>query len=147
MTERSRLAASPGELHFGDKTLRMRPLTDRDIGELDGWLRQRIIRSARESLPPGSTQAEREETLSLAMREAATASLISPYGVRVMSTPEGLARLVWQSVRLDHPEQTPESILALLYSPENIRAANEAFMELNSVPESKNPEAPQQPTA
>lgn len=124
-------ASYPLDLADGT-TYQFSPLTDKDIDEIDGWLQARVIENARRSLTPDMTQAERDELQSLAIRESLSVSLISPQGARMLATVQGMTRLVWQSVKRNHPGVTEDQIRAHMLSPENIQRANAAFSKVNN---------------
>jgi hypothetical protein len=128
----ARITAAPTLIKFVDgTTYKFSPLTDRDLDELDEWLQFKIIDIARRSLPPTATKAEREETLSIAQREACSITFLSPRGVEMMSTLAGMVHLCFISVVKAHPEVTEETFGTLLRNPDNLRVVNEAFTRVN----------------
>lgn len=137
-----KLTAASMPLKIGSKTFQASPLSDKDLTELDNWVRADFIRTARKSLTPDMSTAEREETLSVAMRIAQTLCAFRGSGARQLASVDGMIRLVWQSVKHNHPNVTEDELRALLLTPE---AAAEAIAETNSVfamlnmPEQKQP--------
>ena len=109
----------------------MTALSDRDMTELDEWVRSRYIDMARKSLPSDATQEQREETMRLAMDRAIGLTFMSGIGARMMATIEGVARLTWQSLRARQPNLTYEQVKAYMFSKENVKCANERWKELN----------------
>ncbi len=103
MTNRAQATAAPGEIRIGDKTYQMSPLSDKDIGELDNWIRVRVVRLARQSLIGGETSAERRETMQAAFEYATSLTWLDK-GAEEMATLEGAARLLWQVLKKNHPE-------------------------------------------
>jgi hypothetical protein len=118
----------------------MAPVTDKDISELDEWVQARYIRIARDSLPSDASPEEREETIRIAMLQAQSLTWLSGHGAKMIATVAGMTRLVWQSIRREHPDVTEEDLREHMFSPENIEAANIAFKKLNS-PSKKGPKA------
>lgn len=119
-------------------SLIMSPLSDKDIAELDSWVQSVCIDNARRSLPPNATQKEIELTMNSAMTTAMGLTAFGGSGARLMSTPRGVARLVWQSCRKNHPTLTVEQVTEYMFNPQNINHANLIFRKLN-VPESSGP--------
>ena len=132
-------ASSPIQLKHTDKETgevrtieyRMRPLSDVDMTELDEWVRSTYIANARKSLGADCTQTEREETLSLAMTQAVGMSFLSGIGARMMGTVDGVARLVWQSIKAEHPDVTVEMVKGYMFDKANIAEGNRKWKELN----------------
>lgn len=111
------------------------PLTDRDIIELDEWVRAEFIAAARDSLEGETDAALRAETLAVAMREAQGMTFMSGHGPRVLATPAGLSRLLFVSARKRHPELKEDELRPLLLDPNNRDAVNEAFARVNLAPD------------
>lgn len=131
----SKLTAASLPIVIGGKTYQASPLSDKDLAELDNWVRADFIRTARQSLTPGMTSAERDETLSIAMREAQGLCAFRGTGAKQLATLPGMIRLVWQSIKRNHPTTTEEELSALLLTPdkaaEAIAEANSVFAQLN----------------
>ena len=131
MTTHAQATASPAEIHLGSLRLRLSPLTDRDISELDQWLQQRVIRTARASLAADASPEERRETIAIAIETAATLTWMSATGARLMSTIDGWAQIIWQGAHRDHPDMTPGEIRKHLMDPGALDEARETFERLN----------------
>lgn len=108
------------------------PLSDVDISELDEWVRARIVKTARDSLDSTLSPAERIETLEVAMRLAQGESMLSAQGARILGTVDGMARLMWQTIRHRHPNLELETLRGYMFDPRNVEAATVLFRELNS---------------
>lgn len=126
MTTKAEATAAPVPFDMGSVEFQLSPLTDRDISELDNWLRARMVRAARESLPDDATPEQRQETIGAAVVATAGVCLLSDLCASVMATPDGLARVIWQSVKRNHPGLTPEDVEVLLFKETN--AIDEALM-------------------
>lgn len=114
-----------------DVELLLAPMTDRDMTELDEWVRAEFIRNARNSLGETATAAERQETLTLAMQQSFGLTFISGMGAKMMGTVDGIARLVWQGCKSNHDGLTFEFVKDLMFSQQNVAASNAAWKSLN----------------
>lgn len=133
-TDRQAATAASAPLTFVDGTVyQMSPLSDKDIAELDAWVQSRIICMARESLPVDATKIERDETLSIAIRIASSTTWMSGQGAKLLATVPGWTRLVWQTIKRNHPNVTEEELSEHMFSPENVREVNRVFTEQNVV--------------
>jgi len=83
----------------------MSPLTDRDLEELDNWLRVRIIRLARRSTE-GLSEKEATATMNQAFAFASKLSWTSDEGASLMATRDGVAKVLFQGIHANHPEVT-----------------------------------------
>lgn len=111
-------------LELGDTELSIRRLTDKDITELDEWVKSRIIQLARASLSDSMTSDEREEFLGIAMRQAMRTTFLSGDGAKMMASLDGLARIVYQGL-VDKASMSFEDIRSALLVPENVRRVGE----------------------
>jgi hypothetical protein len=139
------VTAASFPITLAGKEYRLSPLSDRDNSELTNWLRASFIQMARDSLPGNATQQERDETLAVAMREARGISWFSREGAKVMRSLEGVARVVWQSLRKEHPELTPEQVREMLVDERTIDHALAVWREINvgnAVKETTQPGSP-----
>lgn len=111
----------------------MTPLTDADITALDNWLRARIIRMARNSLTPESTEAEEEATMRQAFKFACTLTWLSTQGRQLINTLDGLAQLFWQGLQKHHPQVTSEQVRAWIVDQAAMREFTDAFDVANNL--------------
>jgi len=109
------VTAASYPIKIGDKTYEMRPLTDRDVDEINNWLRSTFIQMARNSFTPDMKAAEREETLSVAMSRARKLSFMSGEGAEVIGSIDGVSRVLWQGCRSKHPTLTFEEFYAEIF--------------------------------
>ena len=98
------VTAAPFPIKLGAFTYEMSPLSDSDTEVINNWLRASYIQMARDSLTPKSTEVEREETLRIAMTTARKLSFMEGDGAEIISSLEGVTRVLWQSIRRKHPE-------------------------------------------
>jgi len=138
MNESQTATAARYPVKIGNVELLMSPMSDKDISEIDNWLRATYLANARASLNGETNQALRNETIAVASKEAMTISLFSEHGKRMLGTVDGMARLLWQSVHRNHPTVTYEELRAQLFDPSNLNAVNEAFNKANNSGEGKN---------
>ena len=126
------ITAAPAELVLGDKTYRMSPLSDIDIAEIDNWLRVRHLRLVRESTA-GASRAEARRVMMDAFDYAAKLSWTSDDGAALLSTRDGIAKLLWQGMHGNHSELTVEEVYKLLLDPRTIRSAMDTWKLINGV--------------
>jgi hypothetical protein len=129
------LAAAPAEIKVGGNTYRMSPLTIADRAEYERWAQHRLATLARDYVRTPSELAS-------ALEFALSIAFDSVHCYRLMDSLEGSRRLIWQSIRRNHPTVQPEAFYAEL-SEDQRRAAIETYNELNRAP--ANPPAPAGP--
>jgi len=138
MDQRQALSAAGVPVELGGRQLYFSPFTDKDIAELDMWVRGEYIKMVRASFDDSTTKNEREEALALAMKHAAGLTWLSGEGAKLIGTVAGMARLAYQSVRKRHADVTLEWLQAEMFNPENVHAVRIAFEQANVT-------APEQP--
>lgn len=131
MTHDTAVTGGRRPLKIGGVEYMASQLSDKDIAELDEWLRARFISMARDSLGPDCSQKQIDDTLAVAMRDAMGLTWMSGIGARVMASVDGVARLAWQMVHHSHPTVTYEEIRKHMYDPRNMANVNDAFDGLN----------------
>lgn len=131
------VTGAPRPLVFADgTTYRFSPMSDKDIDELDMWVRAQFVRVARESLRGSDvSQIERDEIIRMAMREAMGLTFLWGPGAALMQTTAGLVRQAWQSIKKCHPEVTEDELRKQLLDPENINALKAITGEVNLPPD------------
>jgi len=137
MTTRAEATAAPGEVTIGDKTYRMSPLTDRDIGELDNWIQAKSLRIARESIPKDASTDEYNRMITAAMVGIQSLTMSSTRGAAVMASVDGLARALWQGIHPHHPDVTVDDVASALYTAKDIGSAAFDFKRVNHFGSSK----------
>jgi hypothetical protein len=134
------LTGAVEEVTIAGTKYRMSSLSDKDIVELDIWLQQRIVAVARESLDGVTDQTLRDETLAVAMRTAMATSWISPLGAQVLATPEGMARVLYQSAQKNAKHDLDMgAIRQAMQHSENVLLVNMAFTKLNLAGDDERP--------
>jgi hypothetical protein len=102
---------SPIVVVVGGVEYRMSPLTDRDHGELDNWVRAEYLEAAKLAAgEPGTEQYD--AVMRIALGEAPALSCQRMPGLRIASTFRGVARRAWQGIRHNHPKVEYETLLA-----------------------------------
>jgi len=139
----SRMAGAASPLRFADGTeYQMSPLTDRDISELDEWVRCRFINLAMRSLPDDMSESDRTKFRVNAVHEAMTLTWMSGRGAQQMASVDGIARLVWQSVKRNNPGVAEDELRRHLFSRENLAAVQLQFRRLNMPETAADPTRP-----
>lgn len=132
------ITAAPAPVHVGDKEFMMSPLTDRDIEEVNNWLRGTFLRIVKESFDATWTPGDRDEALGAAIARARKMTFMSGEGMELMRSSEAVARLLWQGVKKNHPNVTWELLQTELLDPETellsgerVQVAMKEWYELN----------------
>lgn len=117
----------PRVLRLADGTeWRLSNLGPDDVAELDSWLQSRMVSIARNSLDTSMSPAEREETLNAAIRVAANSTALAGSGSPILSSIDGIVRVIWQQVKRNHPNVTHDDVRAKIFNPDNLRAMRDA---------------------
>lgn len=137
--------AASTPLKLGDNEYLMAPLTDMDISELDEWVQSRVMEVARRALVYATTPTEREEMIRVALKTASSMTWMSGEGSKMMSTVDGLTRLVWQSLKKNHPAVTFLELRKQMIDPINVLMFNTMFRKMNQTFEKRGPQPTQNP--
>lgn len=100
------VTAAPHPVTLGGKQYMMSPMSDKDMDEINNWLRSTVIDMARRSIPEDATKSEREEMLGVALDRARRLSWMSGEGARLIAEPEGIMRVLHACLRKNHPNLT-----------------------------------------
>jgi hypothetical protein len=121
----------------------MSPLTDKDIAELDNWLQSRVVEIAVRAIPQNAPAALREELLTIALKHATSMSWMTGEGAKQMGTIDGVSRVLWQSLKKEHPDITHDAVRSMMLDPRTIQYALVKFKDLNfgHIKDRKNPPA------
>ncbi len=109
----------------------LKAMEDIKYDEIDAWLQNEYMKAARRWIRADSSVSaeDRAVELQLAQRTASGLSMLSGEGARQMSTPKGLAKLIYE-----HCEELPltlEELRKLLFNPINVDAVNAAIEKVN----------------
>lgn len=118
----------------GAMMLQLSPLADQDITELTAYVSQKYMAAVRVAIAMENRQSARDEIIAVALRTVATMQAFSALGVKILSTEEGMSRVLYQQCARNNPDVTQEKIRLRLKNADNLRAANAAFIESNSNP-------------
>ena len=128
------ITAAPTPLVLGGTQYLMSPLTDRDIAQLDEWIRTRLLQTVRQSLKDQDVDDDDyEREMRIAQKSALSLTWLSGEGAKILGTVDGMSRLVLQSVGRNHPELDLESIRKMLLDPSNMNEVNDAFRRVNDL--------------
>jgi hypothetical protein len=144
MNDASKLVAAPFPINLGGVEWKMSPLTDLDHEELNQWVRSQHVRTAIEAAK-GLDRETFDRVVGVALNQAHTLEWTNEDGRAVAGTLNGMAQLIYQSVKKCHPKATPKEVLDSFLSGdknENLLLAMQTFRQLNSV-ELKNEQAPE----
>ena len=114
-------------------TYSLSPLTDRDIEEVNNWLRASVINMARDSLTSDMSKDERSEILGVAMKEARSLSWMHGEGSKIITQSiDGVSRVMYQGVVKNHPNVTFADFLSNMYKdPSGVESSLAIWRELN----------------
>lgn len=115
---------------LGDKTYFATALTDASLQSLDMWIRSKYVERAIELIKRAPPE-DKETAYRVATQEAASLGWKSGFGQQLMGTVEGVAQLLWEGVRENHPDVTVEELRKFLMDGEAVHEANNAFRALN----------------
>lgn len=94
--------AAPTTVTIGSKRVKLAPLTQADLGELERWVREQWMRGWRDSLPKDASPADRAAEFREVMKLAQGVSLMSEDGMAIFQTQEAAVKLIYLSaVRAD----------------------------------------------
>lgn len=113
------LTGASAPLKLNTTTYQFTPFTDLDMVELDNWVQEGIIDLAQRTIDrnPSKPPAWGDRLLRVAFREASSAVFASPEGTKKIGTIQGMARVVWQGIKAEHPDVTIEEIILELRGP------------------------------
>lgn len=131
--DEARLTQASVVVDLSGKTYHLSPLNDKDIAEIDEWLRGRIVATAVEGLHGQSDRLIATVASEAAVR-AQGITWLSGEGARMMANTEGVARIMWQSCRSNHPDVKYEELRKLMFDGGNVAQFNAKFRQVNRVP-------------
>jgi hypothetical protein len=117
-------------IKLGDVTYLVSPLSDKDLIELDEFVRFVHVNAAVDSAPASM----KDRALEIAIQQASALSFMSPGGAAIIKNHNGISRILWHGIRHNHPEVTHEQIRELIIKHEVVAEANRVFKKLNVDP-------------
>lgn len=133
------ITAAAIEIEVEGVRYRLTPLRDRDFGEFERWCQDTYLAVAKRNLS-GLEREDRDALLQAAYTRASDMTISSPEALKLMSTIDGAAYLLYLSLRREQ-EMTYEKAKELATSPEILNALISRINELNggdSTPNKKN---------
>lgn len=92
-------SASPAPVTINGKTYRMSPLTDRDIGEINNYIRSKYIKVARDSIEENTPPHLIDATIRTAMQEAQKLDWMRD--PKLLNAPDVLIYMFWLSLKTE----------------------------------------------
>lgn len=132
-------AATPLTLEGDDgETIELstRPLTDRDMDELDAWLRREYVARLEAATEGASESMRRDVMIHVASTVPSVHFMDAGIGSRMIASPVGLARLIWQSCRRDQPDLKFARLKSMLIRVDNRKKARRHWEDQNIGPSS-----------
>lgn len=115
-----------------DREYQTRPLSDGDMDEINAWLRSEYLRRIEEGLKGVQNPKVADLMLDRALSTVTTIDFLdNGPGSKMVGTVDGLSRLLWQSMREDHPELTHERLKLILMQPENVKRGQRHWIQTN----------------
>jgi hypothetical protein len=127
------ITAASAPLMLDEDEYQASPLTDKDLAELTTWIQTKIVQTAINSLPVATSQtlALREEILSIAVKASAAVSWQSLDGIKILETPDGMARITWQMTRKNHSGLEHSNFIKYFKDPTNAQNFFLIFQKLH----------------
>ncbi len=117
MSELAEIASSAMAITIGGKTYRMSPIGPRELGEFELWLQQAPFEKAVrqiETLGNHCDAVTKAAIIASASKESDELTFQSEKAKAYMLSIQGLAYLLWISMRQAHPDMTREEVIDLL---------------------------------
>ncbi len=126
MTSTAQATAAPIMRNFLGKEYTLTPLKDKDYGEFENFIQDRVMDVARRNVA-GLSEKDRKELLAHAFDKASSLTLSSPDALRHMESVPGVTKLLFLSLRHAHPEITEDEVGALITDPSVLESAMQAL--------------------
>jgi len=125
-------AARP--LIFADGTqILLSPLGDKDVTELDNWVKAKYLHDARSTIPENATEEQKDRIERIAQQTATTLCWWMGHGASIMASIDGMTQVIYQSAKKNNPNITYDEIHSKLFVHENLDLANEAISKTNNL--------------
>jgi len=130
-----RVTAAPTSIKFTDgNTYLFRPLTDKDFDTLDEWLQSRYVENGMKAIPAEWPEEKQNAVINSIVRASLMITFLTPGGLELLGTLQGMTFVSWLSLRKEHPHLTLDLVRELLIQKQNLQLVNEAFRKVNAVP-------------
>jgi len=140
-TDNARVAGAPVPVTIDGVEYRFSTLSDRDLCELDEWVRSQYLRVAQSTLP--QDPAARDAYFAVITKQAMKLSWFSGEGLAHTASLEGIARLMFQSVKKLHPDFTFEKAKNIVRDAGHVREVNMGFKRANMRPSNTKRQTPE----
>lgn len=110
------------------------PLTDNAKDSLDQFVQHKLIEGKMAFIDRLEKQEDREFAIKTAMEQVAGVGFMSAEGVNIAGSPEGIARIIWEGVRPNHPDWPWERFKELEFDVTALAEGNAIFYEFNVAP-------------
>jgi hypothetical protein len=128
----SKMTAAVSELKIDNITYRISPLRDMDFGEFERWVQDSYMDVALRNLESLS-EKDREVLIKAAYEKASNLTFASKESITLMTTVDGAAKLLWLSLRREHPDITIEIAQELATHPKTIKLFMDKIHDLNRI--------------
>lgn len=117
------------KVSIGGKDYYLKPLSDRDVVELDDWLRQRHIQLANE-VAKTLSKRDGDRIIDIALKQTITMTWQSELGSELLSSLIGVTRLFYQAQapRTESDRLSFEKCYKLMQDPEAIRVIHQRLI-------------------
>ncbi|MCH7814396.1 MAG: hypothetical protein IID40_10300 [Planctomycetes bacterium] len=137
--------AAPTRVTVAGKDYELHPLRFRDWGQLEQFLRDKIVDLGRRSMERATDPADKDRIMATAYRAGAEVSLTSDDPVKeaqaqvLLSAPDTLIELVYLSVRRGQPAFTRDHAEDLCDTADSVKELAETIMRISRGGSEKNP--------
>lgn len=123
-------------LIFEDGTqIFLRSLSDRASTELDNWVKARYLHDQRSNVSKDLDDETKDRIERVAQQTSATLCWYLGLGSSIMVSIDGMAQILYQAAKENHPDITHEWIREKLFIGKNLDLANEAFAKAENLEE------------
>lgn len=140
MSEITKTTAAVRTITLCGKKYRVTPIRDRDYADFEAFLQDHAIEVAKRSLD-GLSSKDRQVLLQHAYNKAARITIASSEATIALTSLEGITKLLWLSLRHEHPDLEEEDLLKMLCDPQAMEDAAEIIERVEKLGGSKQSKA------
>lgn len=127
----TQLVATPRPMKIGDREYRFSPFRVAEWVAFESWIHERYAEATKRAFADLSDEAKERAAARLA-EILPTITPQSPEGQKIARTPEGACRMIWLSLRIEHPDLTIEEVDRTIYDPRcNLQIVMDFIESLN----------------
>jgi len=135
MKTTGRVTGAPTVIRFNDgKEYLFRPLTDKDFDTLDEWLQSKYVENGMKAIPDEWPEEKQNAVINSIVKASLTITFLTPGGLQLLSTLQGMTFIAWLSMRKEQPDLTLDKVRELLIMEKNLKLVNQSFMKVNALP-------------